>query len=131
MTEAVLVALVTGALTLIGTIVTTISTSITSKKKISDKIDAVELKLSRHIEEDECRDAKQTRIRILRFYDEICDGKKHSENHYEDILEDIDYYEQFCKAHKNFHNTKGKIAMEGIKSTYAKLKKENRFLKEI
>lgn len=120
MSDAVIVALITAAVTLFGTILTTITTSISNRKKTVERIDGVEVKLDSHIKEEEWANAKQMRVRILRFNDELCRGAKMSENHFEDILEDIDAYEQFCDTHKDYHNGKGVIAMEHIKAEYKK-----------
>lgn len=91
-------------------------------------IDEIDRKLDEHIKDEEFKDAKACRVRILRFYDELCEGKMHSENHFEDIIEDINKYEAFCKAHTDFPNNKGQLAMEDIKDTYSKLKRKNAFL---
>lgn len=120
MSEAVLVALITAGLTLLGTIITTITTSITNRNKTIKRIGDVEVKLDSHIHEEEWANAKQIRVRILRFNDEICRGTQFSENHFEDILEDIDVYERFCDAHPDYHNGKGVIAMAHIKAEYEK-----------
>ena len=118
MSDAVVVALITAAVTLFGTILTTITTAISNRKKTVRKIDNVEMKLDSHIKEEEWANAKQCRIRILRFNDELCRGTNFSENHYEDILEDIDAYEKFCNEHRDYHNGKGHIAMENIRRSY-------------
>lgn len=120
MSDTVLVALITAGLTLLGTIITTITTSITNRNKTINRIDDVEVKLDSHIHEEEWANAKQIRVRILRFNDEICRGTQFSENHFEDILEDIDVYERFCDAHPDYHNGKGAIAMAHIKAEYEK-----------
>lgn len=120
MSDTVLVALITAGLTLLGTIITTITTSISNRNKTINRIDDVEVKLDSHIKEEEWANAKQIRVRILRFNDEICRGTQFSENHFEDILEDIDVYERFCDAHPDYHNGKGVIAMAHIKAEYEK-----------
>lgn len=120
MSDAVLVALITAGLTLLGTIITTVTTSIANRNKTINRIDDVEVKLDSHIKEEEWANAKQIRVRILRFNDELCRGTQFSENHFEDILEDIDVYERFCDAHPDYHNGKGVIAMAHIKAEYEK-----------
>ena len=84
--------------------------------------------LERHIQENEDESARNRRYRILRFYDEICDHKNHSESHFEDILDDIDEYEKYCSNHPEFRNNRGKVAMECIKATYAEVKNRGGFL---
>ena len=119
MSDAVIVALITAVVTLFGTILTTITTSISNRKKTVSRIDDVEVKLNNHISEEELVNAKQMRIRILRFNDELCRGTNFSENHFDDILEDIAAYESFCEKHKyDFKNGKGQIAIKHIKAVY-------------
>lgn len=92
------------------------------------KVDAVAKQLADHITEDEINRAKQARYRILRFYDEVCENKKHSESHFEDVLDDIDFYTDFCANHKDFKNSRGHMAMQFIKDTYHDLKIHGGFL---
>lgn len=128
MSDAVIVALVSGGLALLGTIFTTICAGVGNRKKIVQRIDEVEKKLDEHIKDDGWRAAKQARIRILRFDDELCRGVKHSENHFEDIIEDIDDYESFCDKHPDFKNNKGRAAMSHIKAVYSECKLKKSFL---
>ena len=127
-------------------IITIIPTIISNRKKTQDSLQSmkssitsdiqstkqevtdVQQTLSKHISEDEENKAKQARYRILRFYDEICEEKLHSESHFEDILDDIDFYEKYCDNHKDFKNNRGTAAMEHIKATYKKVKAKGGFL---
>lgn len=95
-----------------------------TKREVTDVRDT----LTQHILDDEETNAKLARYRILRFYDEVCEGRKHSESHYEDVLDDIDFYETYCAAHRDFRNNRGAAAMEHIKTTYAKVKAKGGFL---
>lgn len=119
MSDAVLVALITAGVTLLGTILTTITTAISNRKKTISRIDDVEIKLNNHITEEEMVNAKRMRVRILQFNDELCRGTNFSENHFDDILEDIAAYEAFCNKHKDdYKNGKGTIAIEHIREVY-------------
>ena len=112
-----------------------IPTIIGNRKKTEEKIQSVvnDVKkvqdtLNAHIREDEANNARNMRYRILRFNDEVCDGVKHSESHYEDILEDCDEYAKFCEANKEtFRNHRGGAAMQNVKDTYDKLKAKGVF----
>ena len=116
-----------------------IPTIITNRKKTQDsikqsneatdkRIDKIQSSFDAHVKDyDETKAASQ-RYRILRFYDEVCAGSKHSESHFEDILDDIDRYEQFCANHPDFHNSRGHLAMQHIRDTYARLKANGGFL---
>ena len=91
-------------------------------------VSAVNAKLDDHLAEEEEHRAKQCRYRILRFYDELCEGRRHSESHFEDVLEDVDFYENYVAAHPGFKNSRGKEAMEYIRETYHKVKTNGGFL---
>lgn len=84
--------------------------------------------LDNHIREDEDERARSQRYRILRFYDEMCEHRDHSESHFDDILDDIDDYEKYCETHPEFRNNRGKVAMAYIKSMYGKIKSSGGFL---
>lgn len=84
--------------------------------------------LDNHIREDEDERARNQRYRILRFYDEMCENQNHSESHFEDILDDIDAYEEYCEGHPDFKNNRGKVAMEYIKASYHAIKSRGGFL---
>ena len=105
-----------------------IPTIISNRKKTDENIKNLQDTLNAHIREDENEKARNMRYRILRFYDEICEGRKHSESHFEDILEDISDYENFCSRHPDFKNSRGKIAMQGIEETYKAVKSKGGFL---
>ena len=97
--------------------------------KIDQKVDALSTQFAKHVREDEDNNAKQVRIRILRFYDELCEGKPRSENHFDDILDDIDYYEQYVVKHPTFKNNRGEAAMNYIRERYRIEKEAGGFLK--
>ena len=97
-------------------------------KATNDDVDEMKKSFAQHVQDSEEEKAKQARQRILRFYDEICEGREHSESHFEDMLDDIDFYESYCNDHPKFKNNRGKAAMEQIKDTYKHLKAKGGFL---
>ncbi len=105
-----------------------IPTIISNRKKTETSIAELQRTLNAHIAEGEEDQAKNQRYRILRFYDELCDQRRHSESHFEDILDDIDEYETYCSKHPDFRNSRGAAAMEYIKETYARIKARGGFL---
>lgn len=109
-------------------IVTIIPTIINNRKKTEKSIETLQKTLDDHIKEDEDDKARQARLRILRFNDELCAHILHSESYFEDILDDIDAYEKYCGAHPDFKNSRGKAAMEHVKSVYKKIKNKGGFL---
>lgn len=64
------------------------------------------------------RHAKDCRVRILRFADEIYLGTNHSQEHYKQILGDIKSYESYCNTHEDFENQIATAAIRQIKSRY-------------
>lgn len=105
-----------------------IPTIISNRKKTDESIKTIQSTLDAHIKEDEYEKAQNQRYRILRFYDEICEGRKHSESHFEDVLDSISSYEKFCAENPSFHNSRGHIAMKEIEETYKAVKKKGGFL---
>jgi len=105
-----------------------IPTIISNRKKTDESIAQVQKTLNAHIKEDENEKARNQRYRILRFYDELCEGRRHSESHFEDILDDISDYKMYSLRHPDFRNSRGTIAMHEIENTYKKVKRNGGFL---
>ena len=131
--------LLTACAPILVALVTIIPTLVSNRKKTQDslkqttealekRMDKVQTTLDAHIREDEDEKARNQRYRILRFYDELCEKKKHSESHYEDIMDDIDDYEKYCDTHPTFKNSRGHVAMTYIRDTYGKVKADGGFL---
>ena len=72
--------------------------------------------------------AKSSRYRILRFDDELLHDVKHSKEHFDQILLDIDAYEDFCARHPDFKNNLAVMAIKHIKNVYEKCSHEQSFL---
>ena len=79
-------------------------------------------------EKMEANEAKTARYRILRFDDEIRHKTRHSKEHFDQIIEDVDTYERYCRDHPRFPNGKAVSAIDNVKRTYEKCKAENSFL---
>ena len=65
--------------------------------------------------EDKALDARR---RILQFADEIRRKVRHSEEHFNNAFEDIDYYKTYCREHTDFENDKARISIKIIEETY-------------
>ncbi len=94
---------------------------------IESKLSAIEATVSKLESRMQEEGALQARTHILRFADELYDGKHHSKEYFDDILEDIDKYEKYCEAHKEFKNNKTVMSISLIKSTYRVLIEEHKF----
>lgn len=73
--------------------------------------------------------AKDCRVRILRFSDEIYLGQNHSQEHFKQVLGDITHYENYCDHHPEFENQIAVAAIEQIKDTYNTRLRKHDFLK--
>jgi len=87
------------------------------QKKQIDQLDSKVQKIEDSAEE---RAAKDARIRILRFGDEILHGVEHSKEHFDQILMDITEYDQYCDDHKDFVNNMTRMTTQKIMETYSK-----------
>lgn len=73
------------------------------------------------------RDAKATRIRILRFGDEILHGVHHSKEHFDQTLLDITEYERYCRDHPDFVNNMTELTSKHIMETYSACFEDKKF----
>lgn len=76
----------------------------------------------------EQKDAEDARNHILRFGDEIKNKVRHSEEYFNQILDDITKYEQYCETHKDFKNARTVATVKIINEVYQKCLKEKDFL---
>lgn len=95
-----------------------------SRKDIAD----LRKDLDSHREVQQLEAIRNVRQQILRFNDEILFNRKHSQEHFEEILDDINIYEKFCKTHDDYTNNKADFAIDNIKQTYRKCLQEKDFL---
>lgn len=106
-----------------------------ANKEMVDKIDTLSKKvesLEEHDKEQEKQRneerAKAARRRILRCADEIRSKIRHSQEFFNDVLDDISFYKKYCKENPKFENEKAVIAIKQIEETYEKCYKEDDFL---
>lgn len=104
-------------------------------EQISEKLDVQGKKLNSLEEafnkknaEDQEKEAKSARRRILRTDDEIRIGVKHSKDFFDDVLRDIDYYEEYCDDHPHFKNKCAESAINNVLACYETCKADNSFL---
>lgn len=104
-------------------------------KEMLDKLDKVEgeIKEIKNKDEEQNRKVeiqvvKSARRRILWCSDEIRKKDRHSEEYFNDVLDDISYYKQYCKNHPEFENEKAVLAIKLVERTYEKCISDNDFL---
>lgn len=66
------------------------------------------------------REAINSRVRILRFGDELMyqPEKRHSKDSFDQVLSDIDAYEHYCNSHRDFKNNQTVVTTEYIRKVY-------------
>ena len=69
-----------------------------------------------------------SRIRILRFGDECKRDVPHSEEHFNQVLDDIDRYESYCNSHPEYKNAKAVLTITKIKEIYGRRLENGDFL---
>ena len=97
-------------------------------KSLGNKLDAVNKALKEMQAENNENKAMSYRYRILRFDDEIRHGTKHSKEHFDQIVDDVDKYDAYCRDHPDYENNKAILAIENIKATYKRCANEHTFL---
>ena len=74
------------------------------------------------------RDARIARENILRFDDELIEGRHHSREYFRVILEDdVDNYERYCATHEGFKNSFTAEAVAHIREVYKVLLNNGKF----
>ena len=96
--------------------------------EVLEQVNTLARNLKDFEERQDLERVRQARQRILRFSDEILCGNRHSKEHFDEILEDIDLYEDYCDEHEDYENNKAVLAISTIKEVYQKCSKEHDFL---
>ena len=96
--------------------------------KLDDRMGKIEKRQNQSEEEDRRREAIGQRNRILRFGDELLHDKRHSKEHFDEILRDIKRYEAYCSKHPEFENGTTVATTQYIEDTYRKLLESHDFL---
>jgi hypothetical protein len=92
------------------------------------KLDKIEKRMDQMEADDAEREAKHARICILRFGDECSHEVRHSREHFEQVIEDVDAYETYCRDHPDFKNNKAVLTIKLIKDTYQRRLLNNDFI---
>jgi hypothetical protein len=90
-------------------------------KDLSAKILCIENRLDKE-------NADNARRNILSFDDELRRGMDHSEESFNQILEDTNFYARFCRENPAYENNKASNAIAHINNVYQCVKAENKFI---
>ena len=96
---------------------------------LGGKVSDIQSELTRIQDGLEQEKADQARYRILRFSDEILQGTKHTQEHFNQILQAITDYERYANSHPQYPNGMAIAAIANIKKVNAKCFEEDSFLR--
>lgn len=110
-------------------IIVALISSGTFANKLSKKIKIDELleKFNALDYKVDCNKADDCRGLILDFNGEIKRGIHHDEEQFNEVINSINNYEDFCKNHPKYPNNKADLAIENIKNVYKKAYSKNDF----
>lgn len=92
------------------------------------RLDCIEKRIDNIAAKADEREAVNSRLRILRFMDELREGRLHSKDSYDQALSDITNYESYCTSHPSFPNNQTVLTIEHIRHNYAERLEKNDFL---
>lgn len=87
-------------------------------EKAKERFDVLDRKIDTVNAKGDERFAVSSRVRILRFEDELQEKRKHSKDSWDQAMSDIDYYENYCQAYPKFKNNQTVATVEHIKNGY-------------
>ena len=96
--------------------------------EVIEKVDKLNIEVAEIRTQQDEHSAKDSRMRILRFGDELLHGENHSKDHFDQILDDVNRYEVYCNEHPNFVNNMTRMTIAQIKSEYQARLSANTFL---
>ena len=117
----------TAILTFVGKILTREFSE--SQKALIERVEVLSDKIEAVAESVEETRAIAARVRILRFGDELLEGRLHSKDTFDQTLLDIDNYEKYCKNHENFKNHVTEETVALIKEKYRIRLRKNDFVR--
>lgn len=86
--------------------------------EVLEKVNDLKREVDTLKKDEEVERVRQARQRILRFSDEILFEQRHSKEHFDEILEDIDLYEKYCHEHTDYENNRAELAIATIREIY-------------
>lgn len=93
------------------------------------ELDTVKKDLADHVKANEVRNADEHRTRILRFNNELLRDISHTKEEFIGVLADIDFYERYCRDHKDYKNNRAVHAIANISRSYDERLRKHDFLR--
>lgn len=99
-----------------------------SNKDLMNKLESVSQKVDKIDYKVDQNEAVNCRARLLRFNKELIKKERHTQEEFDQCLEDCDKYERFCAAHPGFKNNKAALSIQNIERCYNVCCEEGDFL---
>ncbi len=96
--------------------------------EVLEQVEAMRQRLDGHIEKDEAAKADGKRAFILTFNRQLMNGEKHTREEFWEALAAIDWYNSYCKTHKDYPNERAVHAIRNIGRVYDERQRKNDFL---
>jgi len=61
---------------------------------------------------------REIRSKIIRFADEIYQGRVHTKEHFEEMLKMTNNYKNYSETHPNFPNNQAELSIQKIEEDY-------------
>ena len=97
-------------------------------KEMMDKLESLDKEMKQLRDATALESVLNCRVRIIHFGDETLHGQKHTKEHFDQILRDIDKYEHYCNTHPEFENNVTVLTSARIKEIYQKRLADGDFL---
>lgn len=98
-----------------------------SNVEIKDAIKSLKRDVDALRKDDEEKEIRGCRRRILRFNDELLNNIDHTKEYFDDILCDTNDYRKFCLQNPDFQNGRAVMAIENIEKTYKHCLENHKF----
>lgn len=95
---------------------------------VTKELAEIKTKLDSHVTMDDRRNADGHRTRILHFNNELLRSIAHTEEEFNEVLAEIDAYEEYCEEHPEYPNNRAVLAIENIRSNYKERLQKHDFL---
>lgn len=97
-------------------------------KEMMDRLESLDKEVKQLRDATDLESVLNCRVRILRFGDETLHDQRHTKEHFDQILRDIDKYEHYCDTHPEFENNVTVLTSTRIKEIYRKRLADGDFL---
>lgn len=101
---------------------------LTAVRTVEGRVATLEDKVEAMQGDHEQAQAEEARLRVIQFNGELLRNVKHTSEEFDQVLADIDTYEDYCDDHPKYPNNKALLAIGNIKRVYEACLRDHDFL---